>query len=72
MSRFTFTYHDEENNTETERSFEVATWYEVLDQFAIFLRGCGYSLRDNSLGINVAAGHLMVPYLGNVTTFEQE
>lgn len=67
--KFTFTYEDEDG-TESKRTFESSTWYDAADHFVLFLRGCGYLLKDNSLGINLSAGHLGLPCLENLTTFE--
>lgn len=74
MNKFTFEYQDEENTKTLTVSFECGTWYEALDEFVKFLRGCGYALKDNSVGINESAGHILLEdvWFSNVTTFEQE
>ena len=55
-------------------AFEEDVWYAALDNFVKFLRGCGYDLADNSIGINEGLDHRGMEYyeLGNITTFEQE
>lgn len=64
----------DEGGSITIHEFEGTTWYHALDHFVKFLRGAGYQLKDNSVGINEAAGHLFLDdfLLSNITTFEQE
>lgn len=52
--------------------FESSQWYSALDNFVKFLRGSGYQLKDNSVGINEAAGHLLLEdmHFLNITTFD--
>lgn len=65
--------HDD--GTVVTHEFEEGVWYAALDSFVKFLRGCGYHLEDNSVGINLKAGHYFYsedePYY-NITFFEQE
>lgn len=62
---------DDEGTTITHE-FKSETWYNCLDSFVKFLRGSGYYLKDNSVGINLGAGHMFIeeyPY-GNITYFD--
>ena len=72
MSKFTFTYKDDEQDSYTLKEFKAGTWYEALDEFVKFLRGCGFAVTDTSVGINESVGHLGIEdlFLMNVTTFE--
>ena len=69
--KFTFQSTDEEG-TVTLHEFESDTWYPALDQFVKFLRGCGYQLKDNSVGINASAGHMFLDefMFSNITMFD--
>jgi hypothetical protein len=71
--KFTFQTTNEDGVVITHE-FAAETWYEALDHFVKFLRGAGYQLKDNSVGINEAAGHLFLKgfCFSNITTFEQE
>lgn len=51
MAKFTFIYEDD-NGTESTMQFKANTWFYALDQFAQFLKGCGYSLNRNSIFLN--------------------
>ncbi len=65
---------DKEDGTVVTHEFEVETWYESLDSFVKFLRGSGYLLKNNSVGINLGAGHMFVeddPYY-NITFFDSK
>ena len=44
---------DDFDMTTVTHEFESGTWYEALDQFVKFLRGSGYSLGNDSVGINL-------------------
>lgn len=63
-----------EDGTAVQHSFSAQRWTEALDHFVKFLRGSGYSLADNSIGVNTML-HTMY---GNendlcyITEFEQE
>lgn len=69
--KFTFQSTDE-NEAITIHEFTAGTWYHALDNFVKFLRGSGYQLKDNSVGINEAAGHLFLDefLFSNITTFD--
>lgn len=44
---------DDFDMTTVTYEFESSTWYEAVDQFVKFLRGSGYSLGNDSVGINL-------------------
>ena len=61
--------HDD--GTVVTHEFEEDVWYTALDNFVKFLRGNGYFLKNDSVGINLDAGHLFIedaPY-DNITFF---
>lgn len=54
--------------------FDALRWDEALDQFVKFLRGCGYSLDNDSVGVN-RDKHMFIcddEHLGNITDFTKE
>lgn len=57
-STMQFTFVDCEGVVST-RTFTTDTWVHALDEFVAFLKGCGYFLQDDSVGIN-KANHLLV------------
>lgn len=69
--KFTFQSTDEKEAI-VIHEFTAGTWYEATDHFVKFLRGSGYQLKDNSIGINEAAGHLFLEefLFSNITTFD--
>lgn len=73
MKTFTFTCEDDDGEI-TFKEFSAETWYDATNQYVKFLRGCGYMLNDNSLGINTKAGHVIFDQFEypNITMFEQE
>ncbi len=64
--------HDD--GTVITHEFTEVTWYQALDSFVKFLRGCGYHLEDNSVGINEGLSHYNIDSynLGNITTFTED
>ena len=40
-------------------SFQPDTWYEALDHYVKFLRAQGYAIKNDSILINLAAGHFI-------------
>ena len=70
--KFTFQSTCDETGAIVIHEFESSQWYSALDNFVKFLRGSGYQLQDNSVGINEAAGHLFLEEFGfnNITTFD--
>lgn len=72
--KFKFESTDPESGAVTLHEFKAGTWYEALDQFVKFLRGCGYGLTNKSVGINEAVGHYCIEdsFLMNIVTFDQE
>lgn len=74
MSKFKFEYQDDEEKTNLTMQFEVSRWDEALNQFVKFLRGSGYRLEDNSVGINQSV-HAWAGdnyELSSITTFDGE
>jgi hypothetical protein len=63
----------DDEGTVVTQEFGAGTWYESLDSFVKFLRGSGFQLKDNSVGINLSAGHMFLDdyMLNNITYFEQ-
>ena len=63
-----------DDGTVVTHEFEPEVWYQILDNFVKFLRGCGYNLKSNSIGINKNLDHLGVEdyELGNITTFTED
>ena len=71
--KFTFQSTCDETGAIVIHEFEAQTWYQALDNFVKFLRGSGYQLKDNSVGINEAAGHMFLNefMISNITMFDQ-
>ena len=71
--KFTFQSTCDETGTIVIHEFESSQWYSALDNFVKFLRGSGYQLKDNSVGINEAAGHMFLNefMFSNITMFDQ-
>jgi len=40
-------------------SFQPKTWYEALDHYVKFLRANGYAVHNNSVMLNLGAGHML-------------
>lgn len=70
MSNFKFERTCEETGCRVVQEFEAVTWTEALDHFVKFLRGSGYSLEDNSTGVNTDL-HMFPEdsFLMNITGF---
>ena len=64
----------DDDGTALTHEFTSEVWYQALDSFVKFLRGCGYHLEDNSVGINEGLSHWHIDSynLGNITTFTEE
>ena len=52
------------------QEFETDIWMEALDYFVKFLRGSGYSIENNSVGINTDL-HTLYEAM-NTTVFSEE
>lgn len=52
------------------QEFETDIWMEALDYFVKFLRGSGYSIENNSVGINTDL-HMLYEAM-NTTVFSEE
>lgn len=68
--KFKFECTDEEDNSKSTLEFSAGTWVESLDYFVKFLRGNGYLVEDDSIGVNTYR-HPMVSLegLSNITEF---
>ena len=64
----------EEDNSKVTHEFEALRWDEALNQFVKFLRGSGYCIHDDSIGVN--SNRIVSMHddweLNNITFFEQE
>ena len=71
--KFKFQSTCDETGAIVIHEFESSQWYSALDNFVKFLRGSGYQLKDNSVGINEAAGHMFLNgfMISNITMFDQ-
>ena len=71
--KFKFQSTCDETGAIVIHEFESSQWYSALDNFVKFLRGSGYQIKDNSVGINEAAGHLFLNefMISNITMFDQ-
>lgn len=71
--KFKFQSTCDETGAIVIHEFESSQWYSALDNFVKFLRGSGYQLKDSSVGINEAAGHMFLNefMISNITMFDQ-
>ncbi len=53
-------------------SFSAENWLEVLDNFVLFLRGKGFYVSDDSIGVNLAKHYPPEDTYYNFTTFNNE
>ena len=54
------------------QEFEADIWMEALDYFVKFLQGSGYTLCNDSVGVN-RANHIVDMYeFSNITAFSEE
>lgn len=67
MSKYTFICEDN-CGTKTTKEVETECWFELVPEFINFLKGCGYTVYNDSIGIN-ASNHLPDIF---VTTFINE
>jgi hypothetical protein len=67
MSKFTFIREDN-YGTKTTKEVETECWFELVPEFINFLKGCGYTVYDDSVGINVSNHSPDI----DVTTFTNE
>lgn len=51
--------------------FEAETWAEALSNFVQFLRGAGFSLDDDSVGVNSKKHIIDRDCTSSITTFQQ-
>lgn len=45
-------HHKDVNGKEFNMRFEAETWTEALSNFVLFLKGSGFILNDDSVGVN--------------------
>ena len=66
----TFTYVDHEGVV-TTKEFTPSTWVSNLNEFVNFLRGCGYLVSNESIGVNTTK-HPYIDYdsVYNLATFD--
>lgn len=53
-----FTLIVEEDNSRITQEFTENNWFEVLDQLIKFLNAAGFSVPQDSIGINLSKGFL--------------
>lgn len=58
-----------DTGTAVTHSFETSTWFEALDEFAKFLKGSGFMVGDESIGINEDKHNVNELDCLNITTF---
>lgn len=68
--RYNFTYAGSDSRL-VNVSFEAETWPEALSHFVQFLRGSGFTVDDNSIGINLKKHVIDPDYTPFITTFQQ-
>jgi len=51
MSKFTFKRETEEGVV-TTKEIDADVWFDLIPEFINFLKGCGFGLEDNSIGVN--------------------
>lgn len=64
-------HHKDSFGKEVSMRFEAETWTEALSQFVKFLRGAGFILDDNSVGVNSNKHITDLSYTPSITTFQQ-
>ena len=52
--------------------FETETWIEALGYFVKFMKGSGYYIDNNSVGVNTEKHFVDNTDLVNITTFSEE
>lgn len=67
-NQMAFVFRDIEGVVTIKR-FNVERWVDSLNEFATFLKGCGYYISNDSIGIN--SKHEPSETLINVTVFDQ-
>ncbi len=53
MSKYTFICEDKYGN-KTTKELETHVWFNLVPEFINFLKGCGYNIKDDSIGINAS------------------
>lgn len=67
--KYTFTSIDIDGVKST-REFEAECWFDVLDEFITFLKGCGYSISQDAVGLNTRYASFIPDFDSNLTTFK--
>jgi len=67
MSKFTFKRETEEGIV-TIKEVDTEVWFDLIPEFINFLKGSGFGVEDNSIGINTARHSPQ----NNVATFHNE
>jgi hypothetical protein len=71
MTEYFFSAVDS-NGVHATISFETDNWLEILDNFVLFLRGKGFYVSDDSIGVNLAKHYPPEDTYYNFTTFNSE
>lgn len=56
----------------TTQEFESSTWVEALDYFAKFLQGSGFTISDESIGVNEDRHTFSSLMYANITQFSND
>lgn len=72
MALFQFTYSDPGSAVGLTYSCETDVWFEALDNFVKFLRGAGFRVEDDTIGINSDNVGVNGDDFMNITTFTGE
>jgi hypothetical protein len=71
MTEYFFSAVDPDGS-HTRTSFEAESWLTVLDNFVLFLRGKGFYVSDDSIGVNAAHHCVDENECYRFTTFNNE
>ena len=58
------------DGVKSTREFEAECWFDVLDEFITFLKGCGYSIPTGTVGLNNRTTFFTPDLDSNLTTFK--
>lgn len=64
-----FSYTDA-NGTVSTKQFSMETWTEGLDEFVRFLKGCGFYLDHDSVGVNTTKHIFIQEDYPTLTSFD--
>ncbi len=71
MTEYFFSAVDPDGS-HTRISFEADDWLKILDNFVLFLRGKGFYVCDDSIGVNLAKHYPPEDTYYTFTTFNNE